>query len=143
MFYLQCHMLKPLREISVFFEGEKYPTLCGVSRLITTLNSTLHSEGPPPSWNLGILALFTNYIFSCNVTDVLVLCMHNMYMYTIVSQSTCTSHLQVFRNGKSSLQKYMSRCFLSLKTGFKTRFNPSSLLLNVAALVHPGHKSLS
>eukprot|EP00731_Ephydatia_muelleri_P018591 Em0011g631a len=34
-------------------------------------------------------------------------------------------------------------CFLSLKTGFKTRFNPSSFLLTDAALVHPGHKSLS
>ncbi|KAL5510791.1 hypothetical protein EMCRGX_G006393 [Ephydatia muelleri] len=34
-------------------------------------------------------------------------------------------------------------CFLSLKTGFKTRFNPSSFLLTDAALVHSGHKSLS
>ena len=34
-------------------------------------------------------------------------------------------------------------CFLSLKTGFKMRFNPSSFLQTDAALVHPGHKSLS
>ena len=37
----------------------------------------------------------------------------------------------------------MYECFLSLKTGFKMRYNPSSFLLTDAALVHPGHKSLS
>ena len=42
---------------------------------------------------------------------------------------------------KSTSSVYV--CFLSLKAGFKTRFNPSSLLLNVAALVLPGHKYLS
>ena len=30
-----CKLSKPLREMSVFFEGEKYPTLCSISRLIT------------------------------------------------------------------------------------------------------------
>ncbi|KAL5473994.1 hypothetical protein EMCRGX_G028564 [Ephydatia muelleri] len=97
---MKCQLLKPLREISVFFEGEKYPTVSGVSRLITTLNATLNSEGPPSSWNLGVREW-------------------------------------------DELPSEVYECFLSLKTGFKTRFNPSSFLLTNAALVHPGHKSLS
>ena len=44
MFYLQCQLLKPQREMSVFFEGERYPTLSSVSRLITTLNATINSD---------------------------------------------------------------------------------------------------
>ena len=32
------------------------------------------------------------------------------------------------------------QCYLDLKTGFKTRFDPTAVLLTVAALVHPGHK---
>ena len=100
MFYLQCQLLKPLREISVFFEGEKYPTVSGVSRLITTLNATLNSEGPPSSWNLGI----TTSICSVALSMTYVLCMHNIHV--LVSQST--SHLQVFENGTSFLQKCMS-----------------------------------
>ncbi|KAL5502127.1 hypothetical protein EMCRGX_G008851 [Ephydatia muelleri] len=35
------------------------------------------------------------------------------------------------------------QCYLDLKTGFKTRFDPTAVLLTVAALVHPGHKSLN
>ncbi|KAL5486863.1 hypothetical protein EMCRGX_G019399 [Ephydatia muelleri] len=72
-----CQLLKPLREISAFFE-----------------------EGPPSSWNLGVREW-------------------------------------------DELPSEVYECFLSLKTGFKTRFNPSSFLLTDAALVHPGHKSLS
>ena len=81
MFYLQCQLLKPLREISVFFEGEKCPTLFGVSRLITTLNAAINSEGPPPSWNLGI----ATSICSVAMSVTCVSCMHKicvyMYMY--------------------------------------------------------------
>ena len=47
-------LLKPLWEMSVFFEGEKYPTLCSISRLITTLNSAFANAGPPPFWNLEV-----------------------------------------------------------------------------------------
>ena len=42
------------RDVSIF-EGEKYPTLCSISRLVTTLNVALEMRGPPTSWNLGIL----------------------------------------------------------------------------------------
>ena len=35
------------------------------------------------------------------------------------------------------------QCYLDLKTGFKTRFDPTAVLLTVAALVHLGHKSLN
>ena len=34
-------------------------------------------------------------------------------------------------------------CYLLLKSGFLTRFDPLSHLLTDAALVHPGHKNLS
>ena len=34
-------------------------------------------------------------------------------------------------------------CYLSLKSGFKTRFQPSKHLLTDAALVHSRHKNLS
>ena len=33
---------------------EKYPTLCSISRLITTLNSAYANAGPPSSWNLEV-----------------------------------------------------------------------------------------
>ena len=80
-------------------------------------------------------------MFSCTVNDTCVVHAQNTCIHVLVSQST--SHLQVFENGTSSLQKLVYECFLSLRTGFKTRFNPSSFLLTDAALVHPGHKSLS
>lgn len=35
------------------------------------------------------------------------------------------------------------QCYLDLKTGFKTRFDPTAVLLTVAAIVHPGHNSLN
>ena len=54
LIFVQCQLLKPLREISVPFEGEKYTMLSGLSRLISTLNTALGSNIPPPSWNLGL-----------------------------------------------------------------------------------------
>ena len=42
------------RDVAVLFEGEKYPTLCSISRLVTTLNGVLEMQGPPSSWNLGM-----------------------------------------------------------------------------------------
>ena len=137
MFYLQCQLLKPLREISVFFEGEMYPTVSGVSRLITTLNATLNSEGPPSSWNLGI----TTSICSVALSMTHVLCMHTKYVYTYTSQSEYFSYAGVREWDELPSEVY--ECYLSLKTGFKTRLNPSSFLLTDAVLVHPGHKSLS
>eukprot|EP00731_Ephydatia_muelleri_P017596 Em0010g694a len=35
------------------------------------------------------------------------------------------------------------QCYLELKAGFRSRFDPTSFLLTDAALVHPGHKSLN
>ena len=80
-----CQLLKPLREISVFFEGEKYPTVSGVSRLITTLNATLNSEGLPSSWNLGIATCI--HVCSVALSMTHVLCMHKIRVYIYYSQS--------------------------------------------------------
>ena len=67
-----------------------------------------------------------------------VLCMHRIcVLHVLVSQST--SGVREW----DELPSKVYECFLSFKTGFKTRFNPSSFLLTDAALVHPGHKSLS
>ena len=40
--------------MAVLIEGEKYPTLCSFSRLVTTLNGALEMPGPPSPWNLGM-----------------------------------------------------------------------------------------
>ena len=37
----------------------------------------------------------------------------------------------------------MYQCYLELKAGFRSRFDPTSLLFTDASLVHPGHKSLN
>ena len=70
-------------------------------------------------------------------------CACTKYVYT----SSCTSQSEYFSFAGvrewDELPSEVYECFLSLKTGFKTRFNPSSFLLTDAALVHPGHKSLS
>ena len=95
-----CKLLKPFREMSVFFEGEKYPTLCSISRLITTLNSAYANAGPPSSWNLEV-------------------------------------------QNWNHLPSEVYECYLLLKSGFLTRFDPLSHLLTDTALVHPGHKNLS
>ena len=45
----------------------------------------------------------------------------------------------------NQLPSEVFECYLFLKSGFKTRFQPSKHLLTDAALdlVHPGHKNLS
>ena len=48
--------------MSVLFEGEKYPTLCSFSRLVTNLNMVLEDVRPPPSWNLGLLFMLNGYV---------------------------------------------------------------------------------
>ena len=58
-FDFYCQILKPLREMSVLLEGEKYPKLCSLSRLVTTLNMVFEDEQPPASWNLGLLCSCT------------------------------------------------------------------------------------
>ena len=66
--------------MSVFFEGEKYPTLSGLSRLITTLNAALGSNIPPPSWNLGFV-FYCGLSLSCTMFKVVVIIIYIMYMY--------------------------------------------------------------
>ena len=46
----------------MLFEGEKYPTLCSLSRLVTNLNMVLEDVRPPPSWNLGLLFMLNGYV---------------------------------------------------------------------------------
>ena len=77
-------------------------------------------------------------MFSCNVNDVCCAC--TKYVYTCTSQPEC-----LFAGVRewNQLPSEVYECFLSIKTGFKTRFNQSSFLLTDAALVQPGHKSLS
>ena len=77
-------------------------------------------------------------MFSCNVNDVCCAC--TKYVYTCTSQS---EYLFAGVREWNKLPSEVYECFLSIKTGFKTRFNQSSFLLTDAALVHPGHKSLS
>ena len=78
-------------------------------------------------------------MFSCNVNDMCVV--HAQNVYTCTSQSEYFSFAGVRKWNELPSEVY--ECFLSLKTGFRTRFNPSSFLLTDAPLVHPGHKSLS
>ena len=63
------------------------------------------------------------------------------YVYTCASQSEYFSFAGVREWDELPSEVYER--FLSLKAGFKARFNPSSFLLTGAALVHPGHNSLS
>ena len=78
------------------------------------------NDGPPPPWNLG---------------------MTRMPIMHVSNQSKHVSNAGV--QEWVDLPSEVYECFLSLQTGFKSRFNPCSFLLTDAALVHPGHKSLS
>ena len=60
-------------------------------------------------------------------------CACTKYVYTCTSQSEYFSFAGVQEWDELPSEVY--ECFLSLKTGFKTRFNPSSFLLTDAALV--------
>eukprot|EP00731_Ephydatia_muelleri_P001200 Em0001g1200a len=48
-----CSLLKPFQIATDFLQGEKYPTLGGVSRYITTLVDGLQGTTPPVHWQLG------------------------------------------------------------------------------------------
>ena len=48
----------------MLFEGEKYPTLCSLSRLVTNLNMVLEDVRPQPSWNLGLF-IYVKRLCSC------------------------------------------------------------------------------
>ena len=45
-----CSLLKPFQIATDFLQGEKYPTLGGVSRYITTLVDGLQGTTPPVHW---------------------------------------------------------------------------------------------
>ena len=50
---MQCSFLEPFRFVTDYFQGQKYPTLGAVSRLITMLLNALLDMGPPANWELG------------------------------------------------------------------------------------------
>lgn len=47
-----CILLKPFQVATDFMQDEKYPTLGGISRYITTLIEGLQGSVPPPHWQL-------------------------------------------------------------------------------------------
>ena len=98
--------------MSVPFEGEKYTMLSGLSRLISTLNTALGSNIPPPSWNLGLG-------FHCFALQCV--------------------HIFIGVKAWDELPTEVYHCYLELKAGFRSRFDPTSFLFTDAPLVHPDH----